>query len=225
MQDPGTALEWAAAIDVDVRALPVRNTPSVDRVGRDYHRQLRSHPPAFVIDVALALKESFGHRIGIPYDLVRYREDALARLGEPLVLRFAGTLDSWKTVDYFARDLAGPAWVRGRIGDELVDRWAHSKDRWWRRTALVCTVAWNTPVSGGAGDTERTLDLCRILIDDRDDMVVKAFSWALRSLIAFDRPAVERFLAEHDETLAARVKREVRNKLETGRKNPRKGKT
>ena len=29
-----------------------------------------------------------------------------------------------------------------------------------------------------------------------------------------------KFLAEHEERLAARVKREVRNKLETGLKNP-----
>jgi hypothetical protein len=35
-----------------------------------------------------------------------------------------------------------------------------------------------------------------------------------------DPRAVERFLAQHDENLAARVKREVRNKLETGLKKP-----
>jgi hypothetical protein len=52
-------------------------------------------------------------------------------------------------------------------------------------------------------------------------MVVKAMSWALRELIPVDRRAVERFLKRHDAVLAARVKREVRNKLTTGLKNPR----
>jgi len=52
-------------------------------------------------------------------------------------------------------------------------------------------------------------------------MVVKALSWALRSLIRWNRRAVQEFLAEHDDVLAARVKREVRNKLETGLKNPK----
>ena len=36
-----------------------------------------------------------------------------------------------------------------------------------------------------------------------------------------DKVAVARFLEEHDRVIAARVKREVRNKLETGLKNPR----
>jgi 3-methyladenine DNA glycosylase AlkD len=60
-----------------------------------------------------------------------------------------------------------------------------------------------------------------LLASDRDDMVVKGMSWALRELIPVDRRAVERFLRKHDDTLAARVKREVRNKLTTGLKNPR----
>ena len=51
-------------------------------------------------------------------------------------------------------------------------------------------------------------------------MVVKALSWALRALVVHDLGAVQAFLEEHDEQLAARVKREVRNKLTTGLKNP-----
>ena len=60
-----------------------------------------------------------------------------------------------------------------------------------------------------------------MLVPDYDDMVVKGLSWALRELVPWDREAVARFLEEHDGVLAARVKREVRNKLETGLKNPR----
>jgi 3-methyladenine DNA glycosylase AlkD len=51
-------------------------------------------------------------------------------------------------------------------------------------------------------------------------MVVKALSWALRELVVHDPAAVEAFLAQHEAVLAARVEREVRNKLETGLKNP-----
>jgi hypothetical protein len=50
-------------------------------------------------------------------------------------------------------------------------------------------------------------------------MVIKALSWALRSLIQWDREAVTRFLTAHDDVLASRVKREVGTKLRTGRKN------
>lgn len=58
----------------------------------------------------------------------------------------------------------------------------------------------------------------RPLVDDRDDMVDKAMSWARRQLSTWDAPAVEAFLADHDDRLAARVRREVRTKLATGRK-------
>ncbi len=52
-------------------------------------------------------------------------------------------------------------------------------------------------------------------------MVVKALSWALRELISYDPTALERFLERHTERIAARVRREVGNKLNTGLKNPR----
>lgn len=60
-----------------------------------------------------------------------------------------------------------------------------------------------------------------LLVADHDDMVVKAVSWALRELIIHDPDAVEKFLKDHEDVLAARVKREVRNKLDTGLKNPK----
>jgi 3-methyladenine DNA glycosylase AlkD len=49
-------------------------------------------------------------------------------------------------------------------------------------------------------------------------MVVKALSWALRALAVWDAAAVRAFLDAHGGGLAARVRREVRRKLETGRK-------
>jgi 3-methyladenine DNA glycosylase AlkD len=81
-------------------------------------------------------------------------------------------------------------------------------------------VPLNLRSRGGTGDTGRTLDICRRLAADGDDMVVKALSWALRELVVWDPEAVRRFLDDHQEVLATRVRREVRGKLETGRKHP-----
>jgi len=117
--------------------------------------------------------------------------------------------------------LAGPAWLNGQVSDELIYRWGLSEDRWWRRAALVSTVALNVRSQGGTGDVPRTLEVCRLLVDDHDDMVVKAMSWALRELVVHDADAVREFLSKYEDVLAARVKREVRNKLTTGLKNPR----
>lgn len=60
-----------------------------------------------------------------------------------------------------------------------------------------------------------------MLVSDHEDMVAKAMSWALRVLVVHDPTAVRKFLKKYEQELAARVKREVRNKLKTGLKNPK----
>jgi 3-methyladenine DNA glycosylase AlkD len=57
-------------------------------------------------------------------------------------------------------------------------------------------------------------------LGDRDDMVVKAMSWALRELAKREPEIAARFVRTHEDRLASRVRREVRNKLATGLKNP-----
>jgi 3-methyladenine DNA glycosylase AlkD len=158
------------------------------------------------------------------YELITTHREAFRSIGEAEVERLGQGINSWGSVDGFARVLAGPAWLRGQLSDGLIERWAHSEDRWWRRAALVSTVAWNVRSQGGPGDVERTLAVCRLLVDDRDDMVYKALSWALRELVVHDPEAVRGFLGEYEDVLAARVLREVRNKLTTGLKNPRRKK-
>jgi 3-methyladenine DNA glycosylase AlkD len=60
-----------------------------------------------------------------------------------------------------------------------------------------------------------------MLLADRDDMVVKAMSWALRELSKRDPRAVRQFLIDHRDQIALLVTREVGNKLATGLKNPK----
>lgn len=93
-----------------------------------------------------------------------------------------------------------------------------------QKSELVSTTGLNVRTRGGRGDAPRTLAVCKMLVDDPDDMVVKAMSWALRELISHDPTAVQNFLIENENRLAARIKREVQNKLETGLKNPHRNK-
>jgi len=214
------AQEIAAEIDAQIRALPVQNTPNVRAIRRRYSRQFKQADPAFILDLARALIHNYDHR-WVAYELINHHQAAFQSLAEAELEEFGRGINSWSTVDAFARGLAGPVWLNGQVSDALIHKWARSKDRWWRRAALVSTVALNVRSRGGPGDVPRTLALCRLLVDDPDDMVVKAMSWALRELVVHDPDAVQAFLTEYEDILAARVKREVRNKLTTGLKTPR----
>jgi 3-methyladenine DNA glycosylase AlkD len=208
----------AEEIDRRVRELPQPTVESIRGVRREFSERVRGLPAEQVLELALALA---GRQRWVAYELLYHHPGGLERLDVRHVERLGEGMDSWGAVDAFGGYVSGPAWRKGRLADADVRRWAASRDRWWRRAALVSTVPLNLRSRGGTGDTRRTLDICERLVADRDDMVVKALSWALRTLVVWDPEAVRGFLEAHDDQLASRVRREVRAKLETGRKNPR----
>lgn len=212
----------AAEIAAAVAARGALTAPELRALRREYSKRLRPFPPRSIIAIALQLNglENFACRF-IAAELLREHPGAIAALGRREVAALGRGIDSWWSVDTFGCYVAGPAWREGAIDAAEVERWARSRDRWWRRAALVATVPLNNRTQGGSGDPERTLRICAMLAADRDDMVVKALSWALRALATRRPESVRLFLAEHESTLHARVLREVRNKLNTGLKNPR----
>jgi 3-methyladenine DNA glycosylase AlkD len=155
----------------------------------------------------------------IAYEALSKHKKALQLLNLKHLTDLGKGLDNWLSVDSFGVYLAGYAWRQGQITDDVVLQWAESDDRWWRRTAVVCTVALNQKAHGGTGDPVRTLVVCRKVASDNDPMVAKALSWTLRELVKIEPEPVKNFLNEHEAVLPPRVKREVKSKLETGKKN------
>ena len=117
--------------------------------------------------------------------------------------------------------LSGPVWRTAAFPIVVIHGWARSADRWWRRAAFVSTVPLNSKSQGGRGDTYRTLQVCHLLERDRDPMVMKAMSWALRELAKRDPRAARDYIAAREDVFPAFVLREVTNKLKTGVKNPK----
>ena len=214
----------ARAIDRDLRALRTANTPSLRAVRRRYSKELRDASARAVRELIFDLQERYGRRF-IACELISYHPEALASLRATHLRRLGRGMQSWSDVDTFCCLVAGQVWRERQVPDSLIHGWARSRDRWWRRSALVATVPLNTRARGGRGDSRRTQAVCRLLLDDRDDMIEKALSWALRELIAWDADGVDAFLERYDDRIAARVRREVRNKLATGLKNPGRGGT
>ncbi len=198
------------------------SVPDLRAVARDVARRLRAAPAEDVLALAKAViaADTFEGR-QLAYEVLSRHPAALASLTADRIERLGRGNDNWASVDAFSVTIAGPAWRKGHLDDRTVQTWAHSPDRWWRRTALVCTVALNLKARGGKGDTVRTLAICEPLVSDRDEMVAKALSWALRALSVVDRDAVVGFLAHYDAELPPRVRREVAAKLSTGLKSGR----
>jgi uncharacterized protein (DUF952 family)/3-methyladenine DNA glycosylase AlkD len=208
------------ALELRARLAGVRDLAGLRALRRSYSRALRQAPAKVVLELGESLVEGGGSGARVlGSELVLHHPTALAKIRSSDVRRLAGPLASWSDVDVFACLISGQAYRDGRIADAEILRWARSRDRWWRRAALVSTVPLNVKAQGGSGDARRTLRVCRALVADRDDLVVKALSWALRALAERDPAAVRRFLASQRAKLAPRVLREVENKLRTGRKN------
>jgi len=214
--------EIIARIDTRIRQLPLRDTQSIRRTRKEFTKEIAGADPRDAVKLGLSLLErgGFMNRF-IAYELVAAHREALRSLNAKTLVQFGAGMNSWECVDTFGSYLAGPVWREHQVPDSLIKGWARSKDRWWRRAALVSTVPLNNKTRGGSGDTPRTLMICAMLVEDRDDMVEKALSWALRELAKRDPKAPRQFLIEHESLLGARVLREVRNNLITELKNPR----
>jgi 3-methyladenine DNA glycosylase AlkD len=204
-----------------IEALRQRNAAGLRSLRRQFSKELTAADRGTLLEIARQLVESGkpGARL-IAYELVKYHPKAKG-ITAVEVERLGQGISDWGAVDTFACYIAGPAWRAGRISDARINKWARSKDQWWRRAALVSTVPLNVRAQGGAGDAEQTLAVCSLLVADHTETVVKAMSWALRALAVRDPKAVSRFIQKHEAELAALVKREVGNKLRTGVKNYR----
>jgi hypothetical protein len=211
----------AAKIHRSLAAIPGKNVPSVRLLRREWSKRLENLPGRSIIAVAKHLFPLGLWERGLAYEIIVHHRGAQEAIRPSDVAVLGRGIDSWGEVDSFACYVAGPAWRQKKLPDGVVRGWARSPNRWWRRAALVSTVPLNNRARGGIGDALRTLKICRMLVRDRDEMVVKALSWTLRELSKRDRLAVRLFLERYQGVLPARVSREVRNKLERGLKNPR----
>jgi 3-methyladenine DNA glycosylase AlkD len=142
-------------------------------------------------------------------DALEYRD--LSELGQ--------NLDNWASVDHYTVGIFGVLWGRGVVKDSHIDKLLESDNFWDRRVAVVSTVALNLKSRGGRGDTPRTIAVCERVVDERQDMIQKALSWALRELSKRDREAVYSFMERYKNRLPNRVVREVNHKLDFGTKN------
>ena len=167
---------------------------------------------------ALVASEMFECQI-LAFEMIGRNKKLLNELKYEDLAELGQNLDNWASADHFTVGIYGVLWRLGVVKDHHIDRLLESTDFWERRVAVVSTVALNLKSRGGTGDTRRTLVVCERVIDERQDMIQKALSWALRELSKRDRDAVVDFMDNYGDRLSNRVIREVTHKLEFGTKN------
>ena len=202
---------------------PTGNVDTMRAARKEISKQITDLSGAKVIELARLLIRKHGLPNFVAYELIHFHKDAAKTLNAKILDDLARDLRHWWETDSFAPYLSGVAWRNKQISDKFIHKWARSPNFWIRRAALVSTIALNNKARGAinrsSGDTARTLAVCDLLIDDREDMVVKAMSWVLRELAKRDPKAVEKYIGETEKNFAPRVRREVNNKLKHGLKN------
>jgi 3-methyladenine DNA glycosylase AlkD len=211
-------IRLAREIQARLDELTVPTTPAIRAIRKEFSRRIATAPPESVVQLALHLLSQKADRF-FSYELLNRHRSALEQLTTDDLLQLGKGLNSWSSVDCFGMYLSGPLWAQGRISERTIAGWARSEDLWWRRTALVSTVALSR--RGSADDLGKALRICALLAADKEDMVVKALSWAVREIAKKHPEEAGNFLEKHQHALAARVVREVNNKLKTGLKTPR----
>lgn len=70
IKDQNNVKEIALAIDMEIRALAVKNAPNLRAIRRKYSRKLEQAHPKFILELAREIFENYGYR-WISYDLIR----------------------------------------------------------------------------------------------------------------------------------------------------------
>ncbi len=220
MNRPADIIRLVEDIHSRLDILKPPRTAAVRGVRKEFSRQIANQTPAIVTQLALHLLDDNSDLLRFfTYELVSHHRPTLEGLSTDALLKLGKGLNSWSSVDCFATYLSGPMWAQGKLSEKTIATWARSQDRWWRRAALVSTVALSR--RGNPDDLRKVTRICALLKADRDDMVVKALSWAIREVAKKHPDQAAAFLAAHKDVLASRVTREVNNKLRTGLKTPR----
>ena len=155
----------------------------------------------------------------VAYELYNHNNNLIHSLCENDIDILSEKIDNWVLVDSLGCYITGAAWRMNIIPDTKIYSYIKSNNLWIKRLGIVSTIPLNLRSRGGSGDPKRTLEICKMVIDDHRNLIVKAVSWALRELVKSNKEDVIQFLEIYEEKLHALVKREVKNKIITGKKN------
>lgn len=168
----------------------------------DVRRVIRSHRDLALVDVDALLRDAVHeHRLAAVLLLAdRYSraakggDDAECAEVARLYLDRTEWVNNWDLVDASAEYVVGPWWrSQGAGGRRARLALARSKSLWERRIAVLSTFH-----DIKVGDSGPALEICALLLADREDLIHKATGWMLREVgKRVSREDLIAFLDEH----------------------------
>jgi 3-methyladenine DNA glycosylase AlkD len=215
-------LVMSAPTELLVYGVRVPDLRKITRAWRRAHRDIAQENLEAVLE-ALWNGQSREERKLVIYLLLDY-ERRIPDLPQSLFERWRRDIDSWEMADGVGWILG--LWLVGDPGTRLDYLWhlIADEDVWSRRVALVATIPINRN-NPGFTIPDLTLELVERIKQERHPMMTKAISWVLREMIKNHRDRVIAYLDANREVLARHVVREVDNKLQTGLKSGKGGKS
>ena len=96
---------------------------------RDLAGELREKPHT-AVELPLRLVESGGYEERtLAYILLSRHRSALASLHADRIEALGAGIDNWGSVDAYCTLVAGPAWLAGQLGYQVIDRWSRRAAR------------------------------------------------------------------------------------------------
>lgn len=163
------------------------STPKLRRIAREF-QELRLRDVRELMGSSIHDERSLAHAILV----LKFRkgdETIQAEIFE-FYIRNRKFISSWDGVDDTAPYIAGPYLLNRN--KKLLYQLARAPRIWDRRIAMVATWWFIRH-----GEIHDALEIARILLHDKEDLIHKAAGWMLREVGKRDSLALERFLRKH----------------------------
>lgn len=118
-------------------------------------------------------------------------------------------VNNWNLVDLSARPIVGQ-YLRDKDRAILMD-WGRSENLWLRRISIVAT--WYFIKKGEFKDT---LEIAKLLLNDKEDLIHKAAGWMLRELGKMNESVLKDFLKKHQKEMPRTMLRYAIERLNVG---------
>jgi 3-methyladenine DNA glycosylase AlkD len=168
----------------------------------DVRRVIRSHRDLALVDIDALLRDAVHECRLAAVLLLADRYTRAAKRGDDaecaevarLYLDRTAWINNWDLVDASAEYVVGPWWrSQGAGGRRARLALARSKSLWERRIAVLSTFH-----DIKVGDSGPALEICALLLADREDLIHKATGWMLREVgKRVSREDLIAFLDEH----------------------------